>query len=93
MRSSPLCIPLFYLIKQYVHNEIKQYVHTPNFITLRTGHHPTGNNLQVEKKDRKMPWQMVPPLLIIAGAFGVTGVLLSFTDRVMYGRVRTKAIS
>jgi hypothetical protein len=34
-----------------------------------------------------MPWQAVPPLLIIAGAFGLTGVLLKLTDYLAYGKV------
>ena len=34
-----------------------------------------------------MPWQMAPPLLIIAGAFTFTGYALNFADYLYYGRV------
>lgn len=37
-----------------------------------------------------MPWQAVPPLIVIAGAFTVTGVLLRFTDEVAFGKVSFK---
>lgn len=34
-----------------------------------------------------MPWQIAPGLMIIAGAFTATGILLSLTDRLAYGKV------
>ncbi len=34
-----------------------------------------------------MPWQIVPPLLIIGGAFTATGLLLNGFDYVTLGRV------
>lgn len=36
----------------------------------------------------KMPWQSAPPLIIITGAFALTGYLLNLSDRLYYGRVR-----
>jgi hypothetical protein len=35
-----------------------------------------------------MPWQMAPPLIVICGAFTVSGLLLNATDRIAYGRNR-----
>ena len=35
-----------------------------------------------------MPWQSVPPLLIITGAFTATGLGLRAVDYLAYGRVR-----
>ena len=35
-----------------------------------------------------MPWQAVPPLVIIGGAFAVSGLLLNGFDRLTLGRVR-----
>lgn len=37
-----------------------------------------------------MPWQIVPPLLIIGGAFAATGLLLNGFDYVTTGRVSDK---
>ena len=34
-----------------------------------------------------MPWQMAPPLIIIAGAFTVSGLGLSMIDKLAYGKV------
>ena len=34
-----------------------------------------------------MPWQSVPGFMVIAGAFTLTGLGLSFVERVAYGRV------
>ncbi len=39
-----------------------------------------------------MPWQSVPPLIIICGAFTVTGILLSLTDKLAYGKVRNPSL-
>ena len=36
----------------------------------------------------EMPWQAVPPLLIIGGAFAATGLLLNGFDKLTLGRVR-----
>ena len=35
-----------------------------------------------------MPWQAVPPLVIIGGAFAVSGLLLNGFDKLTLGRVR-----
>jgi hypothetical protein len=35
-----------------------------------------------------MPWQSVPGFMVIAGAFTLTGLGLSFVERVAYGRNR-----
>lgn len=37
-----------------------------------------------------MPWQSAPPLIIIAGAFTLTGLGLRGIDNLAYGRVSTK---
>ena len=34
-----------------------------------------------------MPWQMVPALTIIGGAFALTGTLLPIVDKLAYGKV------
>lgn len=34
-----------------------------------------------------MPWQAVPALLVITGAFTATGVLMRLVDEVAYGKV------
>jgi len=39
------------------------------------------------KNNEKMPWQSVPGFMVIAGAFTLTGLGLSFVERVAYGRV------
>lgn len=36
-----------------------------------------------------MPWQIAPPLVIIAGAFSATGGLLYGIQYLAYGKVRT----
>jgi hypothetical protein len=35
-----------------------------------------------------MPWQAAPGLLIITGAFALTGLALNGVDRLAYGRVK-----
>jgi hypothetical protein len=34
-----------------------------------------------------MPWQAVPALMVIAGAFTATGVLMRVVDEAAYGKV------
>ncbi len=36
-----------------------------------------------------MPWQSAPPLIIIGGAFALSGALLGGIDKLAYGRVST----
>lgn len=38
----------------------------------------------------EMPWQSAPPLIIIGGAFALTGALLTGVDRLAYGRVSAR---
>jgi len=40
-----------------------------------------------------MPWQMAPPLIIIAGAFTLTGLGLRGIDNLFTGRVSSFAFS
>lgn len=39
-----------------------------------------------------MPWQTAPALMIIAGAFTLTGAGLALTDRLAYGQVGNEFI-
>lgn len=40
-----------------------------------------------------MPWQMAPPLLIVATAFAVTGLGMQLTDNLFLGRVSKEFIT